>query len=244
MTPQPRILYQSHRLACPICQREGDCEAHLVETWQEGHRTEHLMRALGGHPDAFRLKQQLQERHARPEQCFPGCAVVEHHEDMPESHQPLFSGKAVVHSPKNLRWFSLFHQEGPHLLMRHRALVRSLLERSNRMRHLLHTLRQGGSEPTLTSQSVSASQAPESSSRQLQFGLEAEAPDYVYTLAQELSVPRFNLPGEEMQSEPCLQVDEIGDLAAGMADWGMPVENEPPQTPDRAIPKIPGDCNR
>ena len=65
MTPQPRILYQSHRLTCPICQREGDCEAHLVETWQEGHRTEHLTRALGGHPEAFRLKQQLQERYAK-----------------------------------------------------------------------------------------------------------------------------------------------------------------------------------
>ena len=243
MTPQPQILYQPHRLICPICQREGDCEAHLVETWQEGHRTEHLVRALEEHPDAFRLKQQLQERYAMPEQCLPGCVVVEHHGDMPESHQPLFSGKAVVHSPKNLRWLSLFHQEGPRLLKRYRVLIQSLLERPNRMRQLLHTLRQGRTQSRSGVAQPQSAPPPEPSERQLNFALEAEVPDYVYTLAQELSVQRSNPPGEEVQSKPSLQVDEIRDLAAGMADWGMSGEDEPEAGPEAADSEIPSDSS-
>lgn len=130
-------------LVCPICHVPGECEAHCVEAWQQGHRKDHLRNLLAPYPQiAPGLLQTLLEHHATPEQVFAGCTLVAWDDEVPATFLPLFNGTALVHTQQPLRWFALFHREGPALLERYEQRVRGQLMRSYKMREMIQTLKE------------------------------------------------------------------------------------------------------
>jgi hypothetical protein len=135
-------------LVCPICHVVGECAAHCVEVWQEGHRKDHLRAILVAYPNiAEGLLRTLFEQCATPEDAFEDCRVVVWNDEVPATFLPLFTGTAMVHTQEPLRWFALFHREGPTLLARYEQRVKGQLMRGFKMREMIQTLRQEEVQP-------------------------------------------------------------------------------------------------
>ena len=142
----PKVIHHPKELQCPVCRKPGECDRHLVESWQEGRRPDHLGRLLKEHPNAFPMRGPLRERFPNPEACFEGCVLVEHDEHPPSGHLPLFTGEALIHSNRPVRWISLYHREGPQLLEQYQRLILAQLSRSRQVRTILKTLKRGSSK--------------------------------------------------------------------------------------------------
>ncbi len=162
----PKVIHHPKELQCPVCRKPGECDRHLVESWQEGRRPDHLGRLLKEHPNAFPMRAPLRERFPNPETCFEGCVLVEHDEHPPSGHLPLFTGEALIHSNRPVRWISLYHREGPQLLEQYQRLILAQLSRSRQVRTILKTLKRGSSKRSRGNQgSLFQEEAPDAGSR-------------------------------------------------------------------------------